>query len=179
MLLRTRHRSEGDLDRETRLPDGAQKTDQGAPPAPELVGNHSKVIRHHGNFEWQGVPLEAYKETTDTWKGITRRELAGKRGESPRFHVRYFEIAPGGHSTLEKHEHEHVVIPLRGRGEAQFGCYIYKVGFGDVIYVAPEDPHQFRNPEDATEPFGFLCLVNADRDTPQSVDGLGACYICE
>jgi ribulose-bisphosphate carboxylase large chain len=42
--------------------------------------------------------------------------LSGKRGESQRFHVRYFEIAPGGYSTLEKHEHEHVVIPIRGRG---------------------------------------------------------------
>jgi ribulose-bisphosphate carboxylase large chain len=144
-----------------------------------LRGNHSKVIRHGGAFEWEGVPLEAYKETTESWKGITRRELIGKRGESPKFHVRYFELAPGGHSTLEKHEHEHAVIPLRGQGEVQFGCYVYRVGFGDVIYVAPNDPHQFRNPEEADEPFGFLCVVNADRDTPQSVDGLGACYICE
>ena len=149
------------------------------PPHPPLVGNHSKVIRRHGDFTWQEVALEAYKETTDTWKGITRRELSGKRGESQRFHVRYFEIAPGGHSTLEKHEHEHVVIPIRGTGEAQFGCYIYTVSFGDVVYIAPSDPHQFRNSSDATEPFGFLCIVNAERDVPQSVDGLGACYICE
>ncbi len=149
------------------------------PPPPELVGNHSKVIRHEGNFQWQDVPLEAYKETTEMWKGITRRELSGKRGESQRFHVRYFEISPGGYSTLERHEHEHVVIPIRGAGQAQFGCYIYHVGFGDVVYVAPGDPHQFRNREDATEPFGFLCIVNAERDPPESVDGLGACYICE
>ena len=46
-------------------------------------------------------------------------------------------------------------------------------------YVSPDDPHQFRNPEDATEPFGFLCIVNAERDRPQAVDGLGACHICE
>lgn len=149
------------------------------PPHPPLAGNHSKVIRHKGGFTWQDIPLEPYKETTETWKGITRRELSGKRGESQRFHVRYFEIAPGGYSTLEKHEHEHVVIPIRGRGEAQFGCYIYKVGLGDVVYVAPNDPHQFRTPDDATEPFGFLCIVNAERDTPQLVDGVGFCHICE
>lgn len=149
------------------------------PPPPPLVGNHSKIIRHGGDFTWQGVPLESYKDTTDLWKGITRRELSGKRGESQQFHVRYFEIAPGGHSTLEKHEHEHVVIPIRGEGEAQFGCYMYRVRFGDLVYVAPNDPHQFRNPDGAEEPFGFLCIVNADRDTPESVDGLGACYICE
>jgi ribulose-bisphosphate carboxylase large chain len=149
------------------------------PPPPALEGNHSKVIRHDGAFSWEGVALEAYKATTETWAGITRRELVGKRGESARFQVRYFEIAPGGHSTLEKHEHEHVVIPIRGTGEAQFGCYIYRVGFGDVVYVAPGDPHQFRNPPEAGEAFGFLCLVNAERDAPEPTDGLGACYICE
>lgn len=157
----------------------ATGTTRKAPPHPPLEGNHSKVIRHLGQFEWQKVPLEAYKETTDTWKGITRRELVGKRGESPRFHIRYFELAPGGYSTLEKHEHEHAVIPIRGRGEVQFGCYIYQVGFGDVVYIAPDDPHQFRNADEAEEPFGFLCVVNAERDRPRSVDGLGTCYICE
>ncbi len=149
------------------------------PPHPPIAGNHSKVIRHEGDFNWKDVPLEPYKETTETWKGITRRELSGKRGESQRFHVRYFEIAPGGYSTLEQHEHEHVVVPIRGRGEAQFGRYIYRVAFGDVVYIAPNDPHQFRNPPDAQEPFGFLCIVNAERDAPQQVEGGGVCYICE
>lgn len=151
----------------------------GRPRPPALEGNHSKVIRFDGSFGWEGVPLEDYKATTESWRGVSRRELCGKRGESPRFHVRYFEIAPGGFSTLEKHEHEHVVIPQRGEGEVVFGCYRYRVRFGDVVYVAPGDPHQFLCPEETTEPFGFLCIVNADRDLPQAVDGLGACYICE
>jgi len=137
------------------------------------------VIRHTGGFEWERILKEPYKATTETWKGITRRELVGKRGESPRFHVRYFELAPGGYSTLEQHQHEHAVLVLRGQGEARFGCYVYKVGFGDLVYVAPGDPHQFLNPEDAEEPFGFVCIVNAERDRPQAVDGAGACFICE
>jgi len=150
------------------------------PPPPPIEGNHSKVIRRAaGAFDWKDVPLENYKADTATWKGITRRELVGKRGESARFHVRYFEIQPGGHSTLEKHEHEHVVIPLRGEGEAQAGCYMWKIGAGDVVYVSPSDPHQFRCPADAKEPFGFLCIVNAERDRPTPVDGLGVCHICE
>lgn len=171
---------------------GITEPASGRPAPPALHGNHSKVIRHDGGFNWQGAPLEVYKATTDAWCGITRRELSGKRGESQAFHVRYFEIAPGGYSTPEKHEHEHVVIPIRGSGEVQFGRYIYRVGFGDVIYIAPNDAHQFRNPEDAGEPFGFLCIVNAERDTPQPVErgphatgvawgegGLGPCDICE
>lgn len=151
----------------------------GRPAPPGIDGNHSKVIRHNGDFTWRDVPLEPYKATTEFWRGITRRELSGRRGESMAFHVRYFEIEPGGHSTLEKHAHEHVVIPLRGRGEAQFGCYVYEVGMGDVVYVAPNDPHQFRNPEANAEPFGFLCIVNAERDAPEPTDGGGACWVCE
>ncbi|MBI3506864.1 MAG: cupin domain-containing protein [Proteobacteria bacterium] len=157
----------------------AEPTTVKAPPPPPIQGNHSKVIRFLGGFDWKDVPLEDYKADTDTWKGISRRELSGKRGESTRFHVRYFEITPGGFSTLEKHQHEHVVIPIRGVGEAQAGCYIWKVSFGDVVYVSPSDPHQFRCPADATEPFGFLCMVNAERDKPTSVDGIGFCHICE
>lgn len=146
---------------------------------PALVGNHSKVIKQEAAGRWREIEREPYKVDTDTWKGITRRELIGKRGESPLFHVRYFEIAPGGYSTLERHEHEHVVIPIRGRGEVQFGCYIYNVQPHDVVYVSPGDPHQFRCLEDATEPFGFLCMVNAERDRPQLVDGVGFCEVCE
>jgi ribulose-bisphosphate carboxylase large chain len=149
------------------------------PSPPPIDGNHSKVIRHNGDFTWQEVALEAYKETTETWKAITRRELCGKRGESQKFQVRYFEIAPGGYSSLEKHEHEHVVIPLRGHGEVQFGCSIYRISLGDVAYVAPNDPHQFRNSDDAEEPFGFLCIVNAERDVSVAVDDLEPCHICE
>ena len=151
-----------------------------APPPPPLDGNHSKVIRKlPGGFDWKDVPLEAYKLNAADYKGISRRELVGKRGETTKFHVRYFEILPGGHSTLEKHEHEHVVIPMRGIGEAQAGCYIWTVGVGDVVYVSPSDPHQFRCPADAKEPFGFLCIVNSERDRPTAVDGLGVCHICE
>ncbi len=151
-----------------------------APPSPPpLDGNHSKVIRYQNDFAWKGVPIEPYKVTTEFWKGMTRRELVGHRGESPQFHLRYFEIAAGGYSSLEQHHHEHVVVVIRGSGEVQFGCYIHRVGFGDIVYVEPDQPHQFRCLEEAAEPFGFLCIVNATRDAPRAVDGGGVCYICE
>jgi quercetin dioxygenase-like cupin family protein len=47
----------------------------------------------------------------------------------------------------------------------QLGEAVQEVGFGDVVYVAPHEPHQFRNPS-AAEPFGFLCAVDAERDPP-------------
>ena len=153
------------------------KSSESAPPG--LFENVSKIFRGLGDGEWENIPIEPYKISGSDYKGITRRELVGKRGESTLFHVRYFEIEPGGFSTLEKHAHEHVVIPLRGSGEVQFGCYIHVVRMGDVVYVAPGDPHQFRNPDGNPEPFGFLCIVNAERDRPEPVDGVGACWICE
>ena len=58
-----------------------------------------------------------------------------------------------------------------------------RVGGGLQALLGPQDefgdPHQFLNPEDAAEPFGFVCIVNAERDRPQAADGAGACFICE
>jgi ribulose-bisphosphate carboxylase large chain len=153
-------------------------SDTERPADPPIEGNHSKVIKRNTDHGWEGAPVEDYKETTESWRGVSRRELIGKRGETTKFHLRYFEIKPGGYSTLEKHEHEHAVYVTRGKGEVQFGRSVYIVEVGDVIYVGPSDPHQFRNADDAQEPFGFLCVVNAERDVPIAVDGLGACHIC-
>jgi len=37
----------------------------------------------------------------------------------------------------------------------------------DTVYVAPWTPHQFLAV--GTEPFGFFCIVDAERDRPQLV----------
>ena len=124
----------------------------------------SRVLRWQPGFRWEGVPVEAYKAPADHWCGIRRTLLAGGRGEQTAFHVRYFEIEPGGFSSLEHHAHEHVVFVLRGRGEVRLGAETHALGFGDVVYVAPQEVHQFRNGAD--EPFGFLCMVDARRDAP-------------
>ncbi len=141
-------------------------------------GKVSKVIRRGDGFTWHGVPLEPYKPTTETYRNVTRRELVGKRGEGTAFHLRYFEVAPGGFTTYERHQHEHVVVPLRGRGVVLIGEARHEVGVGDVIYVAPDDPHQLGAPAGASEPFGFLCIVDAVRDRPVPVEGYGVCDIC-
>jgi quercetin dioxygenase-like cupin family protein len=56
-------------------------------------------------------------------------------------------------------------VVLRGVGEVRLGEAVHTVGFGDTVYVSPNEPHQFRNAS-ATEPFGFLCVVDAERDAP-------------
>jgi ribulose-bisphosphate carboxylase large chain len=136
--------------------------------------NTSRLLRFLGNFEWSQVEKAEYKPVDDSWRGVTRRVLVGEMGESTAFHVRYFEIEPGGYTTLESHRHEHCVVALRGRGQALVGGQTLQMGFGDVLYVAPGEPHQFRN-DGGVEPFGFLCVVDAERDRPRPV----GCSICQ
>lgn len=131
-------------------------------------GGASRVLRFRDGFTWEGITPRAYKTGQGPWRGVARHELDGDAGSAAPCHVRYFEIEPGGHSTYETHAHAHAVIVIRGRGLAVLGEQRIDVGFGDVIHVAPHEPHQFRNP--TGEPFGFLCIVPADRDRPTPVD---------
>jgi quercetin dioxygenase-like cupin family protein len=81
--------------------------------------------------------------------------------------VRYFEVSPGGYSSLEKHQHAHVVIAVRGQGRAILDATAHDMQPLDTVYVAPWTPHQFLAL--GAEPFGFFCIVDAERDRPQSV----------
>src|SRR5206468_434536 len=79
--------------------------------------------------------------------------------------LRYFEVAPGGHTTLERHEHVHAVMVIRGRGHCVVGDRAYDIGERDLVSVPPMTWHQFHAAGDA--PLGFLCLVASDCDRPQ------------
>ncbi len=127
--------------------------------------NRDAFYRHKGDMTWRGVRDEPYKTERGAWSGIIRRVLIGARGESAKFHVRYFEIEAGGCSSLERHRHEHVVICVKGEGIARTANTRKKMAFMDTLYIAPETVHQLSNPFDA--PFGFLCIVNARRDRPK------------
>ena len=120
--------------------------------------------RAHNDYRWDGVAELPYKEDDRAlFKSITRQvlfsdsELAGE--------LRYFEVAPGGFSTLERHEHLHAVLILRGRGRCLIGHDVKALETRDLVTVPPMTWHQFRATEG--EPLGFLCMVNARRDKPQ------------
>lgn len=113
---------------------------------------------------WDGVALLPYKEDDRAlFKSITRQILFS----DPEMHseLRYFEVASGGFSTLERHEHMHAVLILRGRGHCLVGDAVRRIEQNDLITVTPWTWHQFRATQG--EPLGFLCMVNATRDKPQ------------
>jgi ribulose-bisphosphate carboxylase large chain len=132
-----------------------------------IKDNKDRVIRYLGDFRWKGIRAERYKkeEGTKNWANIIRNVLIGNRGESTKFHLRYFEISPKGFSSLEWHNHEHVVICIRGKGNILLGNKWVKIGYLDTVYIAPKTIHQLKNPYN--EPFGFFCIVNAKRDKPK------------
>jgi ribulose-bisphosphate carboxylase large chain len=132
---------------------------------PHRAVTGSRVLRFQQGFRWQDVPLAQYKEEAEHWRGVSRMVLVGEAGEATAFQMRYFEVAPGGFTSLEEHVHEHAVFVLRGRGEVRLGEGVQEISFGDTVYVAPREVHQFRNLS-TTEPFGFLCVVDAKRDRP-------------
>lgn len=124
-------------------------------------------LQHMAEFRWTGRPETPYKENGALpFRDVRRTELIGRAGERTAFDLRYFEIGPGGHSSLEKHAHTHVVITVRGRGVLQSGENELVLGEFDVAYVPPLQVHQLRNPH--AEPFGFFCIVDRERDKPQA-----------
>ena len=68
-----------------------------AAPNTPVEGNYSKVFHRSadGSWNWERIPQEMYKQDGGSFRGCSRYELLGKRGESTVFHVRYFEVEPG------------------------------------------------------------------------------------
>lgn len=135
-----------------------------------MVKLETRILRFQDGYGWRSVEREMYKsgpEEGQDWQGIIKQVLIGKAGEATAFHVRYFEVVQGGYSSLEKHDHAHVVIAVRGHGKAILHDTAYELNPLDTVYVAPWTPHQFQSMND--EPFGFFCIVNAERDRPQPV----------
>ena len=121
------------------------------------------LVRHFKDYGWDGVDVLAYKQG-GPYQGVTRQILFEGQDALPA-QWRYFEVEPGGHSTLERHAHLHNVLILRGRGQCLVGDQVHDIGEHDLIHVPSLAWHQFRAAADA--PLGFLCLVAAERDRPQ------------
>lgn len=121
-----------------------------------------------GAAGWQGRPVAPYKTSTELpFQHVTRHELIGQQGEQAAFDLRYFEIGPGGSSSLEKHEHTHTIIGTRGAGVLKVDGRVMDLRPMDVAYIAPWQVHQLSN-NSTDEPFGFFCIVDHHRDRPQA-----------
>ena len=107
-------------------------------------------VEHTEQIESKPVEMEGAS-------GCSVRILVGERDEAPNFVMRHFEVQPGGHTPRHQHPYEHEVYVLDGSGEVYEGDQVHSLRAGDVVFVKPDEVHQFRNTGDA--PMKFLCLI--------------------
>jgi len=118
-----------------------------------------RMLRDRPQFDWEDVLARAYDGPTVHL--ATRRILIGPHEGAPNFHLRYFEVQPGGYTTLDQHPHDHGVILIRGRARVRLADAETELACGDVVYIPGNEIHQFFCVGDA--PMGFLCIVPARR----------------
>lgn len=106
--------------------------------------------------------IDAHQQSDVTMQGATQakmRMLIGPDEAAPNFHMRHFEVAPGGHTPHHQHDYEHEILVLKGGGTAKSEQGERTIKAGDVIYVPANEMHQFVNTSQV--PLEFVCLIPA------------------
>lgn len=107
-------------------------------------------VFHHGI-------VEAKEVTDDGASKVKVRWLITKEKGAENFAMRVFEIEPAGYTPLHAHPWEHEVFILEGEGETFNGEKVAQFKTGDVVFVPPNERHQFKNNRDRL--LKFLCLI--------------------
>jgi len=94
--------------------------------------------------------------------------MVGRDDGAPNFSLRQFKVAPGGHSPRHSHDYEHEVVVIGGSGEVLLEGEYRPIGPGDVVFVPPDQEHQFRAGDEGLR---FLCLVPVTRNCGEATPG--------
>jgi quercetin dioxygenase-like cupin family protein len=105
-------------------------------------------------FHYQNVEAKDAGEGTS---GLSVRWLITKEMGAENFAMRLFEMKSGGYSPYHSHPWEHEVFILEGEGVVVGRGGEKNFGVGDVIFVPPNEKHQFKNNSGKT--MKFLCLI--------------------
>lgn len=97
------------------------------------------------------------KEAGEGSAKLKVRWLITKEMGAPNFAMRLFEMESSGNSPLHTHPWEHEVFVLDGEGVLVGGDKEREFKAGDVIFVAPNEKHQFKN--SGSKMLKFLCIV--------------------
>ena len=122
---------------------------------------HRQGAGENGEMRWLDVPVRAYGPENSGADKATRQILIGPDENLSNFHIRYFAVQPGGHTSLDQHAHEHGVYILHGHALLRLENNEYELNPGDVVYISGNAVYQFFT--SGQEPFGFLCVVPARR----------------
>ncbi len=109
-------------------------------------------------FDHREVPLEPVE--MEGCSGVKVRWLLRTEHGAEHIWMRIFEVEPGGYTPYHRHPWEHEVFVLEGEGVVVGeGGRELPIRPGTVVFVAPNEPHQFRNTGQGG--LRFICLVPA------------------
>jgi len=97
------------------------------------------------------------KEAEEGALKLKVRWLITKEMGAENFAMRLFEMQPKGYSPCHSHPWEHEVFILEGKCVVAGERQERKLKAGDVVFVPPNEKHQFKNNSEKT--LKFLCLV--------------------
>lgn len=103
----------------------------------------------------QSVPLERVEMPGAV--GCAYRVALSARDGMPMMAMRFFEIAPGGHTPLHEHPYEHEIYVTDGTGTVWRDGVEVALRTGDVVWIPAHEKHQFKNT--GAVPFKFQCLI--------------------
>jgi len=101
--------------------------------------------------------IPAEKVEMDGVKDCRYRVALSSRDGALSMAMRFFEVAPGGHTPLHQHAYEHEIYVLEGAGTVWRDGQEVTIKPGDVLYIPADEQHQFKNA--GQQPFKFMCLI--------------------
>jgi quercetin dioxygenase-like cupin family protein len=120
------------------------------------MGETRMIVKNYRDVRAEPVPKEP---------GVTVRWLVSELDEAPRYALRLYEIEPGGATTAHTHYWEHQVLVLAGRGAVIADDQEALLGEGDMVYIPPQERHQFVNR--GKQLFRFLMALPIPQNTTE------------
>lgn len=90
-------------------------------------------------------------------EGVRIRWVIGPESEAPTFHLRVFDVEPGGHTPRHSHPWEHEVFILEGKGTVFCDGEQEPLAPGEVVLVPANAEHQFIGAPEVG--LRFICLI--------------------
>ena len=107
------------------------------------------------NCDYREVQIQEVEEKDA--QGVAVRWVISKDDGAKNFFMRVFDVEPGGHTPYHQHAWEHEVFILEGQAIVVTEDGKKSAPAGNVVFVLPEEHHQFRNESDQV--MKFICLI--------------------
>jgi quercetin dioxygenase-like cupin family protein len=90
-------------------------------------------------------------------EGKYRIWLIDEKLGAKNFLMRMFEVYPNAKSEIDKHNYEHEIFVLSGKGKAYVGKESFDIEEGDAFFIPPNEPHNIENT--GKDILRFICIV--------------------